>query len=89
MPFKVCAFNLAIGGSQRTCLFIVKDQLYKAGKNSAKRIVNPYTKRCASPFEIDGNDIAIAAPEFLLTDSDHDDNKQDEIKILTVQFFAF
>ena len=53
-------------------------------KNSAKRIVNPYTKRYASPFEIDGNDIAIAAPEFLLTDSDHDDNEQDEIKILTV-----
>ena len=41
-------------------------------------------KRYVNSFEIDESDIALAAPEFLLADSDHDDNKQDEIKILTV-----
>ena len=37
-----------------------------------------------NPFEIDESNIALAAPELLLSDSDHDDNKQDEIEILTV-----
>ena len=53
-------------------------------KKSVKRIVNPYTKRYANPFEIDEGVIALAAPEFLLTDLDHDDNEHDKIEILIV-----
>ena len=84
MSFKACVFNLATGKSQTTCSFIAKDQLCEVDKISVKQIVNPYAKRYENPFEIDESDIALAAPDFLLTDSDHDDNKQDEIKTLTV-----
>ena len=84
MSFRACAFNLATDEWQKTCSFIVKGQLCKAGKNSVKRVVNPYTKRDINPSEIDASSIALAPPEFLLADSDHDDNKQDEIKVLTV-----
>ena len=84
MSFKACVFNLATGKSQTACSFIVKDQLCEVDKISVKQIVNPYAKRYENPFEIDESDIALAAPDFLLTDSDHDDNKQDEIKTLTV-----
>ena len=58
---------------------LLKISFAKLEKNSAKRIVNLYTKIYLNPFEIDESDIAIAAPEFPLTDSDHDDNKQNEI----------
>ena len=75
MSFKAYAFNLATGKSQTTCSFLVKDQLCKVGKNCVKRIVNPYTKRYVNPSEIDESNIALAAPDFLLTDLDHDDNK--------------
>ena len=37
-----------------------------------------------NPFEIDESDIALTASEFLLIDSDNVDNKQHEVKILTV-----
>ena len=53
---------------------LLKIRFAKLEKNSVKRI----------PFEIDENNITLASPEFPLTDSDHGDNKQDEIEILTV-----
>ena len=68
---------------------LLKISFVKLEKNSVKRVVNPYTKRYVNPFESDESDIGFAAPDFFLTDSNHDDNKQDEIKILTVQYFAF
>ena len=71
-------------GHRGHAYLLLKISFAKLEKNSVKRIVNPYKKRYVNPFEIDKSDIAIAAPEFLLTDSDHDHNKQDEIKILTV-----
>ena len=36
LSFKACAFNLATGGSQKTCSFTVKDKLCKAGKKMCK-----------------------------------------------------
>lgn len=42
-----------------------------------------------NPFEIDKSDIALAVPLFLLVNSDHDDDKQDEMDILIVQHFIF
>ena len=56
----------------------------KLEKNSVKRNVNPCTKRYVNPFEIDESDIVLASPKFLLTDLDHDHNKQDKIEISTV-----
>ena len=41
-----------------------------------------------NPFEVDfvvdDNDIALAAPEFLLVDSDQDDDEHDDIDILSL-----
>ena len=59
---------------------LLKISFAKLEKSSVKRIVNPYTKRYVNPFEIDESDIGLAASEFLLTDSDHVDNKQDELR---------
>ena len=42
-----------------------------------------------NPFEIDKSDIALAVPLFLLVNWDHDDDKQDEMDILIVQYFIF
>ena len=71
-------------GHRRRVHSLLKISFAKLEKNYLKRIVNPCTKRYVNPFEIDESDIALAASEFLLTHSDHVDNKQDEFKILTV-----
>ena len=47
------------------------------------------TEKDVNPFEIDKSDIALAVPLFLLVNSDHDDDKQDEMDILIVQHFIF
>lgn len=52
----------------------------KLEKNSVKQTVNPYKKSYVNPFEIYKSDIALATHDFLWTDSDHDDNKQDVLR---------
>ena len=56
-----------------------KRSAFQSWIKSVKRIVNLYAKRYANPFEINESVISLAAPEFLLTDLDHDDNKHDGI----------
>ena len=71
-------------GHRRHVHSLLKISDFHSWKNSVKRILNPYSKRYANPFEIDESDIVLAAPKILLADSDHDDNEQDEIDILPV-----
>ena len=72
-------------GHRRYAHFLLKISFSKLEKKSVKRIINPYTK--INPFEIDESDMSLAALEFFLIDSDHDDNKQDEIEICVVFYF--
>ena len=46
-------------------------------------------KKYVNPFEIDESNIESAAPEFVLVDSDQDDDGQDKTDILTEYYFAF
>ena len=71
-------------GHRRHAHSLLKIIFGKQEKKSVKRIVNRYRKGCVNQFEIDKSGSALAAPEFRLTDSDHDDYEQDEIDILTV-----
>ena len=52
---------------------------------------NLSSKVCVLNLATDGSesDTALAAPEFLLVDLDHDDDEQDKIDVLTEYYFAF
>ena len=63
---------------------LLKISFAKLERNSVKRNANPYTERYVNPLEVDTSHIMLASREFLLTDSDHDQNKQDKIEISTL-----
>ena len=54
--------------------------------NFTKPVVNPNQKN-VEPLEIDKRNVAVAAPEFVIVDSDHDQDEDiDFMKLTLVEF---
>ena len=81
--FKSCALNLAIDGAEDEKIHSFKEgQPCHKGKETFERQLSILTEKDINPFlEIDINerDVVEATPEFLMIDSDHEDDEDIDI----------
>ena len=82
--FKSCALNLAIDGAEDEKILCFKEgQPCHKGKEILESQLSILTEKDIDPFlkiDIDESDVVEATPEFLMINSDHEDDKDIDIK---------
>ena len=81
--FKLCALNVAIDGAEDEKIHYLKEgQPCHKGKEILESQLSILTKKDIDPFlqiDINGSDVVEATPEFLMIDSDHEDDEDIDI----------
>ena len=72
--------NLATDGSEDDLIHCIKEkQSYQAGREILKSQLSILGEEDVDPCKIEENDVAITGPEFLMVDSDHEDEEIDNL----------